>query len=138
MPLPASRKCSIQSHLEEVPTALEMVLSMARETGFADDAMLRIELAVEEALVNICSYAYSGGEGTVEISTVPEDGYMTVSLSDQGAEFDPLAAEMPDTDAEESTRRVGGLGILLIGKMAESVSYSRKDDRNILIMRFAA
>lgn len=56
----------------------------------------------------------------------------TIDIIDGGPEFDPLAKDTPDTAADIDSRPIGGLGIFLIKEMTDGVSYTRKENRNIL------
>ena len=84
---------------------------------------------IDEIASNIvrCSGATSF---TVEV----RDG-REVTISDDGKPFNPLAAAAPDVDAPAESRRVGGLGIFIVKELAESLSYERRGDRNVLTVR---
>ncbi|MDZ7776986.1 MAG: hypothetical protein U5L09_15925 [Bacteroidales bacterium] len=41
---------------------------------------------------------------------------------------------MPDIDSSAQDREVGGLGIFLIGKIMDSFTYQRSDNKNILTL----
>jgi anti-sigma regulatory factor (Ser/Thr protein kinase) len=95
-------------------------------------------LVLEEILVNVIRYAYPAGEpGSVEVDyTVEGTGQLWVQVSDKGREFDPLAADPPDLSRGLADRPIGGLGIFLVKSIAESITYCREGDRNILAFRF--
>lgn len=96
----------------------------------------QLELVIEEVFVNIASYAYAPGTGTVRVScAVSDDGVLTLVFEDAGEEFDPLAAPDPDVGAPMEERRVGGLGIYLVKRNVDGISYSRIDGRNVLTIR---
>jgi anti-sigma regulatory factor (Ser/Thr protein kinase) len=88
----------------------------------------KVELAVEELLVNTAGYAYGGSEGEAEISCgqISFDGrpYLKISLRDWGRPFDPFGqAPEPDTAADLSARPVGGLGVFLVKKLVSHYYY---------------
>ena len=56
-------------------------------------------------------------------------------VSDDGPEFDPLAAAEPDTALGVEERPVGGLGIALVRRLMDAVEYERRGGRNRLLMR---
>lgn len=117
----------------EIPAAVNRIgnrfLLDAEATG-------RLCLMLEEALVNVVSYAYPAGEsGEIEVvptSAMPEgDGEeVTVEIIDSGVPFDPTAAATPDTEAPLEERPIGGLGIYLIRSLASRVDYRRENGRN--------
>ena len=53
---------------------------------------------------------------------------------DDGVPYDPLTHVDPDTTAPVEGRPIGGLGILMVKRMASSVTYQRVADRNCLVI----
>ena len=99
--------------------------------------LFQIDLAVEEIFVNISHYAYSPDKGTVQIEcsaekTADAPAKLTVSFTDRGKAFNPLAKPDPDITLSVEEREIGGLGIFLTKKYMDSVLYERKDNQNIL------
>lgn len=118
--------------LDTIPAMIEFVASTAETFGVHPKRVMHLELAVEEATANICSYAYEipPGEVTIKISREPE--LFRIELIDSGVPFDPMAMETPDLKAELESRQVGGLGVFLIRRMLDDVHYSRNGAKNIL------
>ncbi len=104
------------------------------------DCPMKIQTAVcvamEEVFVNIAHYAYPDGEGKAKISVAVdgETNIATFVVSDSGIPFDPLAKADPDITLSADEREVGGLGIFIIKKTMDSVSYVRENGENRLIM----
>ena len=97
---------------------------------------MNLNLAVEEAVVNVMTYAYpSGTKGTVNIVASTEGDWMQFVISDTGQPFDPTAQAEADTTLSAEERPIGGLGIFLIRQIMDAVSYMRVDGRNILTLR---
>ncbi len=125
---------TVQATAENLQKVLGIVRETAKQCGFSDERSNEAQVAAEEAFVNIVRYAYeSGGECTVDCSA--DETTLTLTLSDSGIAFDPTAAPKPDTESDVSDRPIGGLGILLIRKFMDDVSYSREDGTNTLIMK---
>lgn len=123
--IPAQMHCVAQgtAFVVEYATAAGLPLTRVRE----------IELAAEEMLVNICSYAYPDDTGTIEIRCTQDDTQqLLIEFSDTGKPFNPLDLPVPDLMADVEQRPVGGLGILFIRTMVDSVTYSREGERNIV------
>lgn len=118
--------------LEMIPAIVEYVSEVAAEFGVHPKRVLHLELAVEEAAANICSYAYKVPPGEVTLSIVQESEMVRIELVDAGIPFDPLTMETPDIKTELEKREVGGLGIFLIRRMLDEVHYNRRDDLNVL------
>jgi serine/threonine-protein kinase RsbW len=117
---------------------LELLVRFVSEflnaNGFPGERIQEIEMAAEEVLVNIISYAYpEGGPGEVEIrGRADSEDELTLEFEDNGAPFDPTSSPQPALTLSLSDREVGGLGIFLVRKMVNEVRYRRKGDRNIL------
>jgi len=95
---------------------------------------MQIDLCVEEVFVNIASYAYGDGSGDAEIDISEANGVVTLTFTDAGTPYDPLAKADPDTTLSAQERQIGGLGIFLVKKTMDAVSYRREDGKNILTM----
>lgn len=92
-------------------------------------------LVIEEIAVNVVNYAYPEGvEGFLDIDITATDDLVTITFSDGGIPFNPLAKEDPDTTLSLEKRPIGGLGILLVKKMMDDVAYRYEDGRNILTL----
>ncbi|MDQ5910209.1 MAG: serine/threonine-protein kinase RsbW [Pseudomonadota bacterium] len=127
----------LPAELEYLPTFLDHVRQAIEVAGLADAHGTRLELAVEEALVNVFNYAYAGQNhpGAVTCQAIVAEGDLTVEIIDEGPPFDPLARPDPDTTLELDQRQPGGLGIFMIQKLADEVGYRREDSRNVLLIR---
>lgn len=97
-------------------------------------AMLQTQLAVEEIFVNIAHYAYAPGSGEAEITvSYDESGsWFSIEFKDRGVPFNPLDRDEADVSLSADERDIGGLGILLVKKNMDDVSYSRENGANIL------
>ena len=97
-------------------------------------ALFQIEVAIEEILVNIVSYAGLSPEDGVEVRCDVLDDPLRVVLQflDGGVPFDPLAADEPDRSPEALTEREGGLGIFMVRQMMDDVSYAYEGGKNTL------
>lgn len=95
-------------------------------------------VALEEAFVNICSYAYPDGDGDAELSCTRDGDALVLEIADSGRPFDLLSLPEPDVTLDLMEREIGGLGIHFIRTLSDSVSYRRENDRNILRLVFNA
>ncbi len=99
------------------------------------ELQFKIRLSIEEAVENIVRYAYEGGAGYLEAATSLDNGMLTVSLTDSGTPFDPLAKPDPDITLSAEDRPIGGLGIFLCKQLMDDIYYNYKDGCNILTMK---
>jgi len=123
--------------IENLDQFISFVHKCSVECGFEGKKVMEIELAVEEALVNVFNYAYPGGEGQVEMRCALEEGKkFVIEIRDKGIPFDSLSRPDPDTTADIENREIGGLGIFFILKVADEVRYGRNDDTNVFTIVF--
>jgi anti-sigma regulatory factor (Ser/Thr protein kinase) len=128
---------TFKAELSSLHPMLSWVRDHLKAIGLSDVEIRRIEVALEEGLVNIISYAYQGEVGTIDISVKYEEGkYVEIIFKDQGLPFNPLKHQKEiDSFIPIEEMEVGGLGILFMQKLMDNVEYMRQDDANILILR---
>lgn len=122
----------IPATLESLGLVQDFVGSHAKRLGLGAELAGRLELVVEELVVNIGSYAYPDGGGDMEVDCVlgPDANRFCLILRDWGAAFDPLGRAAPDIEGGLDEREPGGLGIFLVREMADECTYHRNGDMN--------
>jgi anti-sigma regulatory factor (Ser/Thr protein kinase) len=106
------------------------------EAGLPDAEAHRFELALEEIFMNVVMHGAQGGSvRQVELSLLLADGALTMTLEDDGPEFDPLSLPPADTGAGLAERTIGGLGVHLVRQIMDVVSYRRAGLGNRLSVR---
>lgn len=100
-------------------------------------AMMQIDVIIDEIFANIAMYAYAPGTGRAVFGISVDSGAKTVTLrfSDSGVPFNPLTREDPDIRLGPEEREAGGLGIFMVKKMTDDISYEYRNGRNILTVR---
>ena len=96
---------------------------------------MKICVAVEEVFINIANYAYTPITGNVLIEMSCENDTAEITFTDKGVPYDPLAKEDPDISLPAEERPIGGLGILMVKKTMDDISYDRENDCNILTIK---
>ncbi len=94
-----------------------------------------MSVALDELLTNTISYGFEGrdgGEVTVEAELRADR--LSVTLTDDGKPFDPFATAAPDISLSVEKRAIGGLGLHLVRRLMDEVSYQRRADRNVVIL----
>lgn len=119
---------------ENLDKVTDFVHQYLKGEDYSDKVVNEIDLAVEEIFVNIANYAYGNGEGTVEIILDKNNNFLTLTFKDSGIPFDPLKKEDPDTKLSSSERQIGGLGIFLVKKVMDKVTYAYQDGCNVFTM----
>jgi len=127
-------KIRLPARIENLKELMGFVSGFAQGAGVTRKKISEIELAMEEALLNIFDHAYSGDHGgEVEVRCRMKDqSTLIIDILDTGIPFDIRAVPAPDTRSGISERKIGGLGILLIKNMVDEVKYRQEGDSNIL------
>ncbi|MDY3910065.1 MAG: ATP-binding protein [Eubacterium sp.] len=97
-------------------------------------AQMQIDIAIDELFSNIAYYAYQPktGNATVQIEVVNEPLAVVITFIDEGTPYDPLSRENPDTSLSAEERQIGGLGIYMVRKSMDEISYEYREGKNIL------
>ncbi len=100
----------------------------------------KLDLVLEELLVNVMRYAYPDSEGEVEVACSLDDrGCFVLRITDWGGSFDPVAsAPAPDTSLGVEERGIGGLGVFFVRRMTERMEYIREGDANTVVLHVCA
>ena len=127
---------TLPNNIETISQLNAFVDTLCEEWSIDMDLAMSLNLAIEEAVVNVMDYAYPEGTvGYVDSEADIDDTYITFVLSDSGMPFDPTQKEEVDTTLPAEQRKIGGLGIHLVRRIMDSVSYEYKDHKNILTLR---
>lgn len=94
-------------------------------------------VAIEEIFINICHYAYEeeNGECQITLNFNEASRELTIEMVDQGIPFNPLVKQDPDVTLSAEERKIGGLGIYIMKKTMDNVTYRYENDSNILTMK---
>ena len=128
-------KAQFHAILTELHPMLQWIRKGLESAHFDKSVLHKIELASEEALVNIIRHAYKDGSGMIEIRVHAKDGFAEITIRDQGPPFNPLGHDTSfDLSAGIEERKVGGLGILFMREYMDEVCYQRDGNANILTL----
>jgi len=130
------RRLSLPARIESVRKFQEFVRGGAESVGLDSEDIGRLDLVLEEILVNISRYAYDSETGEVEVAYAISQGTLFVEITDCGRSFNPLEAAPPNLALGLADRPIGGLGVLLVKQIVGSLGYRRENDRNTLSFRF--
>lgn len=125
----------LPSDLAELPRLVELTQACRDRFGIPDAVVQQLDLALEEIVTNVISYAHTDGAKHVIHVSIDVDGrQLTATVEDDGRAFNPLDVPAPDVSAPIEDRQVGGLGILLVRQLMDVVRYDRLDGRNRLTL----
>ena len=123
---------SLPSETAYLGLVRELTKRMAEVAGFAEPVAERLALAVDEATTNVIEHAYHGsGDREIELRIEDRGPDFRVEVVDSGATVDPRAVPRVDLGRYVSERRTGGLGVHLMEKIMDSVTFRRSARRNV-------
>ncbi|MCF0186330.1 MAG: ATP-binding protein [Bacteroidaceae bacterium] len=133
------KEITIEAKIENIPVVTDFVDEQLELHGCAMKAIMQINVAIDELFGNISHYAYNPENGMATIRVdVDDDTYVVaITFEDKGVPFDPLNRPDPDVSLTMDEREVGGLGILMVKKVMDEVTYEYKDGTNILTIKKA-
>ena len=129
------KELTIEARLENIEKAIDFINAELQDHGCTVDVMQRIDLALEEMLVNISNYAYKEETGNASISiSFPEEGVVLLDISDSGIPYDPTKREDPNVTIPLKQRKKGGLGIYMTKMVMDEMNYVYEDGCNHTIL----
>ena len=95
---------------------------------------MQIDVAIDELFGNIAHYAYDSGTGsaTVRVETEENPPAVIITFTDNGIPYNPLTQSDPDITLSAEERKIGGLGIFLVKKTMDDITYEYRNNQNIL------
>ena len=129
-----SRELTLEATVANTETVTAFVEDFLNEIGCSMRVITQINVAVDELFSNIANYAYTPnvGEATVTLDMSDDEKTVTVTFTDTGVPYNPLAKKDPDVTLSADERQIGGLGIYMVKKTMDDVTYEFKDGKNIL------
>lgn len=127
----------VNADTEELDRVLEFIDSHLEEWECPIKTQTQMNIAVEEIFVNIAHYAFENHDGKAKITIQRKGQDVEIIFSDDGVPYNPLAREDPDITLSAEDRQIGGLGIYIVKKSMNSVSYEYRDNHNILTIHKA-
>lgn len=107
----------------KIPTVTDGVTQMLQDRHWAEDRVMAVELALQEALANAIRHG-CGGDTTRHVQcvvTCDDDGDVLIVVRDPGAGFETTTVANPL--APENVLKPGGRGIFLINQLMDEVDF---------------
>ena len=130
-----SYSLTLTNELSELKRLSEAVENFGEVNALSPKDIFQINLALDEVITNIISYAYEDSACHEIVVTLElSDQKLTITVIDDGRLFNPL--QIPPLDLTESLeeRQVGGLGIHFVRQVMNYVAYEREEGRNKLLL----
>ena len=131
------KELTIAATVENIGTVTEFVNEQLEALDCPMRAQMQIDIAIDELFGNIAHYAYHPevGNATVRVEVMEEPLAVIITFIDGGVPYDPLKAADPDIALSAEERQLGGLGIYMVKKSMDEISYEYRDGKNILSIK---
>mgnify|MGYP000121496398 CR=1 FL=1 len=126
-----------EAKIENIAVITDFVNSILEANGCSAKVQMEIDIAIDELFGNIAHYAYNPetGPATVRVEVTEAPISVIVTFIDHGVPYDPLKKDDPDITLSAEERDIGGLGIFMVKKTMDEITYEYKDGQNILRIR---
>ena len=124
----------VEATVENLERVTDFIIESLEERNCKPKIIMQMELVIEELFVNVAHYAYTPNKGICTVQKEIEENPRAISITfiDSGMPYNPLEHEDPDTSLGVEEREIGGLGIFLVKKNVDKISYEHKDGQNVL------
>ena len=131
------KELTIAATVENIETVTDFVNEQLEALDCPLKAQMQIDIAIDELFGNIAHYAYTPdvGDATVRVEVIDAPLSVIITFIDGGVPYDPLTAADPDTSLSAEERSLGGLGIFMVKKSMDEITYRYEHGSNILSIR---
>ncbi len=128
------QELNVQAKTENLEQVIDFVNQQLEKINCSMKAQIQIDVAVEEIFVNVSHYAYQSniGEVIVRIQICQTPLKVVITFIDRGIPYNPLDKKDPDVTLSAEEREIGGLGIYMVKKSMDKVTYVYEEGQNIL------
>jgi len=128
------RELTLPAIVGNIETVTDFVNEYLEEVGCPMKVQMQIAVVIDEIFSNIAYYAYapSVGDVTVSVAANKETKVLMLSFADRGVAYNPLVKEDPDVTLSAEERQIGGMGIFMVKKLMDDITYEYVEGRNVL------
>lgn len=128
------RELTIDATVENIEKVTAFVDEQLETCDCTMKAQMQIDIAIDELFSNIARYAYNPktGPATVRVEVDENPLAVIITFIDKGMPYDPLAKADPDVSKSADEREIGGLGIYMVKKSMDDITYEYRDGQNVL------
>ena len=125
---------TLEATVDNITTVVGFVEEQLEELGCGMKIQMQMSMVTDELFANIAMYAYpeGGGSATVRLEAIEDGRQAVITFIDQGVPYNPLMKEDPDITLSAEERPIGGLGIFMVKKSVDNITYRYEDGQNIL------
>ena len=130
------QQITLPAAIENIEQATDFLNGILDKAGCSMRDRTKLDIALDELMSNVAQYAYAPGSGDITLSVeIPEAPKRVVlTLRDSGMPYNPLKKEDPDITLSADERKIGGLGIFIVRKYMDDMTYAYKDGQNVVTL----
>jgi len=131
------KELTIPATIENIDRVTNFVNEQLEEIDCPPKAQMQIDIAIDELFGNIAHYAYNPktGPATVRVEVTSAPISVVITFIDHGIPYDPLKKNDTHITLTSEEREIGGLGIFMVKKTMDEITYEYRDGQNILRIR---
>ena len=131
------KELEIDATVENIEKVTDFVNELLEQYDCPMKAQTQIDIAIDELFGNIAHYAYNPdvGPATVRVEVTDDPITVIITFIDHGVPYDPLKKADPNITLSAEERDIGGLGIYIVKKSMDDITYEYKDGQNILSIK---
>ena len=131
------RELTVEARIENIEKVTDFVNEALEELDCPPKAQMQLDIAIDELFSNIAKFAYGSdtGSATVRVEEADDPRAVILTFIDRGTPYDPLTNKDPDITLSAEEREIGGLGILVVKRTMDDMSYEYRDGKNVLRIR---
>ena len=136
------KELTTEATIENIEKETDFVNEQLEAVDYPMKAQMQIDIArripnryvppTEHKIIANYAYHPEVGSATVRVEVTKSPLAVIITFIDNGVPYDPLAKDDPDTTLSADERQIGGLGIFMVKKSMDQISYEYKDGQNIL------
>jgi len=131
------KEITLAATVENIEAVTDFVNEQLEAMECPMKVQMQIDIAIDELFGNIAHYAYTPdtGEVTVQVEVTAEPLSVIITFIDGGVPYDPLGVADPDISLSAEERAIGGLGVFMVKKSMDEMTYRYEGGKNILSIR---
>ena len=128
------KELTIDATIENIAAVTDFVDGQLEQLGCPVKTQTQLDIAIDELFSNIANYAYYPeiGTATIRVEVTGDSLAVVITFIDNGVPYNPLAKADPDITLSVEQREIGGLGIYMVKKTMDDISYEYRAGQNIL------
>ena len=126
----------LENDLSQLEILRQHLIKLGHTVGLTEAFITDVNVCLDELFTNTVSYGYTDDKKhfiRFEIQT--DEKAQTIRIEDEGVPFNPLLKKDPEPPNDLLDARIGGLGIHIVKKLMDDISYERVGGKNVLTIK---